>query len=94
MSDRKTPCLGCGEPTSYGIPYTICSHCRKTIENYMKARKGLSNAFRKTHGIKQFRLKGKDDNTLNLNFAYEHIAEIEEKIEWLKNCLRNIKVMA
>jgi hypothetical protein len=89
---KKFKCVGCGKPTSLGIPYNICPSCSKILDNFFKVKDAHTDTIRKSFGIIQFKFEGDDDITDSLNTIAEQIADIEEQLQWIKNGLMNIAI--
>ena len=89
---KKFKCVGCGKPTSLGIPYSICPSCSKILDNFFKVKDAHTDTIRKSFGIIQFKFEGDDDITDSLNTIAEQIADIEEQLQWIKNGLMNIAI--
>ena len=87
---KEFKCVGCGKPTSLGIPYNICSSCFKILENFYKVKDRHTDLIRKRWGISQLKFEGDDDIACSLNTIAEQIANIEEQLQWIKNGLINI----
>lgn len=67
------------------------NRCIKVIDNWEKAQKRQSNIFRSIRGIEMFKIEGSGDMEDALQGIAERLAEIEESIEWTKNCLANAR---
>jgi hypothetical protein len=88
----KKPCLGCGKPTVIGVPYCICKECSQVIRKWEDAKERTTQMYRSVAGIKQEKFRGDDDISETLNYIGRNIANIEEELMWMKNCLQNIQI--
>ena len=91
MTKKTKKCVGCGKPTSLGIPYSICPSCSKILDNFFKVKDAHTSSIRKRFGITTpLKFEGDDDITYSCNTIAEQIADIEEQLQWIKNGLINI----